>query len=95
MVREGRDFPEVEAKLLELIEEMRTDLCLKPLTREFISLSKGVSYDAGPIPFSTFYLEEHDERCCQRDGQESHVPVANGHEQRQNYQPVPLFPLLA
>lgn len=61
MVREGRDFPEVEAKLPELIEEMRTDLCSKPLTSEFISLSNGVSYNAGPIPFFTFYIEEHDE----------------------------------
>lgn len=45
----------------ELIEEMRTDLRSKPFTREIIALSKGVSYNAGPIPFFTFYLEEHDE----------------------------------
>lgn len=61
MVREGRDFPDLEAKLPELIEEMRTDLRSKPFTREIIALSKGVSYNAGPIPFFTFYLEEHDE----------------------------------
>lgn len=51
----------MEAKLPELLEEMRTDLRSKPFTREIIVLSKGVSYNAGPIPFFTFYLEEHDE----------------------------------
>ena len=45
----------------ELIQEMRTDLRTKPFTREIIALSKRLSYNPGPIPFFTYYHEEHDE----------------------------------
>ncbi|HEX7823142.1 MAG TPA: hypothetical protein VF463_21315 [Sphingobium sp.] len=61
VVRKGRDFAGLEAKMPELIEEMRTDLRSKPFTREIIALSKRMSYNPGPIPFFSYYHEDHDE----------------------------------
>lgn len=61
VVRKGRDFAGLEAKLPELIDEIRTDLRSKPFTRGIIALSKRVIYNPGSIPFFTYYLEGHDE----------------------------------
>lgn len=61
VVRKGRDFAGLEAKMPKLIEEMRTDLRSKPFTREIIALSKGASYNPGPIPLFCYRHEDHDE----------------------------------
>lgn len=61
VVRKGRDFVGLEAKMPELIEEMRIDLRSKPLTREIIVLSKGVMYTPGAMPFFVYYHEDHSE----------------------------------
>lgn len=61
VVRKGRDFASLEAKMPELIEEMRADLRAHPFTREFIALSKRVSYWSGEIPHFTYFFEEHEE----------------------------------
>lgn len=61
VVRKGRDFAALEVMMPELLEEMRTDLRLKPFTREIIALSKRVSYNPGPIPFFSYFHEDHDE----------------------------------
>lgn len=61
VVRKGRDFASLEAKMPDLIAEMRTDIRAKPFTREIIALSKRESYWPGPIPLFTYYHEDHDE----------------------------------
>lgn len=61
VVRKGRDFASLEAKMPELIEEMRSDLRSKPFTREIIVLSKRVSYSPGDIPYFTYFHETHDD----------------------------------
>lgn len=60
-VRKGRDFATLERKLPDLLAEMRADLKLKPFTREFIVLSRNVSYSHGPTPTFTYFLDDHDE----------------------------------
>ncbi|KQO76346.1 hypothetical protein ASF20_13410 [Methylobacterium sp. Leaf88] len=45
----------------ELIGEMRSDIRSKPFTREIIALSRRVSYNPGPIPFFSYFHEDHDE----------------------------------
>lgn len=61
VVRKARDFVGLEAKMPELINEMRTDIHSKPFTREIIVLSKRVTYNAGQIPFFHYHFEDHDE----------------------------------
>lgn len=61
VVRRGRDFASLEAKMPELIEEMRTDLRSKPFTREIIALSKSVTFNFGPIPVFSYYHQDHEE----------------------------------
>lgn len=61
VVRKGRDFATLEAKMPELIDEMRNDLRLKPFTREFIARSRRVIYNPGPIPFFNYYFEDHED----------------------------------
>jgi len=39
---------------------MRQDLLGNPLTREFILLSRGWSYNPGRTPFFAYYFEEHE-----------------------------------
>jgi len=60
-VQKGRDFPGLERKLPELLAEMRTDLKNKPFTREFVVLSRAVMYNPGPVPFFTYFLDDHEE----------------------------------
>lgn len=61
VIRKGRDFATLEAKMPTLIDEMREDLSAKPFTREIIAISKRVSYNYGQIPCFTYYHEDHDE----------------------------------
>lgn len=61
VVRQARDFAGLEAKMPELIGEMRTDLRAKPFTREIIALSKQVIYNSGPVPIFAYYYQEHDQ----------------------------------
>jgi hypothetical protein len=60
-VRRASLFPELERKLPKLIEEMRVDLIGKPLTREFIIMSKHWTYNAGRTPLFQYLLEDHDQ----------------------------------
>jgi hypothetical protein len=94
-VRKGRDFLALERKLPELLAEMRADLKLKPFTREFIVLSRKVTYNPGPIPYFTYYLEDHDEllaklQICEHfdaiyDAQRNNVPRWNFSEDFADY----------
>lgn len=61
VVRKGRDFASLEAKMPELIEEMRADLRSKPFTRELIALSERHVYISGDIPCFAYFFEEHEE----------------------------------
>ncbi|WP_148640104.1 hypothetical protein [Aureimonas sp. AU20] len=61
VVRKGRDFASLEAKMPELIGERRTDIHSEPLTREIIALYKYMIYNPGLIPFFCYYYEDHDE----------------------------------
>ncbi len=59
-VRRAAPFPALEKRAPRLIAEMREDLTKAPLVRQFILLSKKVSYNPGPTPFFTYYHEDHD-----------------------------------
>lgn len=61
VIRRGRDFATLEAKVPELIAEMRADIREHPFTREIIALSKRVLYNPGDIPYFVYYFETHDE----------------------------------
>lgn len=73
VVRKGRNFATLEAKLPELVAEMRADLILHPLVRELIALSKRVSYNSGPALLFQYHYETHDHllskiKICQNYG---------------------------
>ena len=58
-VRRATPFADLEKKAPKLIAEMREDLTRKPLVREFILLSRKVSYNPGTTPFFVYYYDDH------------------------------------
>lgn len=58
-VRRADPFSGLERKTPALIAEMRADLTKSRLVREFILLSKVVTYNAGATPFFTYFYEDH------------------------------------
>jgi hypothetical protein len=58
-IRKAAPFSDLEKKAPKLIAEMREDLTKNPLVRQFILLSKRVTYNPGQTPFFTYYLEDH------------------------------------
>lgn len=58
-VRRANPFPEIEKKAPELVAEMRQDLTGQPLVRQFILLSKKVSYNGSETPYFVYYHEDH------------------------------------
>lgn len=60
VVRKGRDFAGLEAKMPELVDEMRTDIRSSPFTREIIALSRRVTYGGGTVPYFSYFHEDHD-----------------------------------
>lgn len=59
-VRRARPFQTLERKAPALIAEMRRDLYKSPLVREFIVLSKQMTYNGGGRPLFRYFLEDHD-----------------------------------
>ena len=59
-VRRAAPFPSLEKKGPQLIAKMREDLTKQPLVREFILLSKKVTYNPGPTPFFVYHYEDHE-----------------------------------
>lgn len=59
-VRRALPFSNLEKRAPKLIAEMRDDLTKQPLIREFILLSKGMTYSAGKTPFFAYYYEAHE-----------------------------------
>ncbi|HVV79114.1 MAG TPA: hypothetical protein VHD59_05815 [Pseudolabrys sp.] len=59
-IRKVTPFSDLEKKAPKLIAEMRQDLTNHPLVREFILLSKKVTYNAGQTPFFTYFYEDHE-----------------------------------
>jgi len=58
-VRRASPFADLEKKAPDLLAEMRSDLLSKPLVRQFILLSKRVSYNPGTTPFFAYFYEDH------------------------------------
>ena len=59
-IRRAAPFPALEKKAPQLLAEMREDLTKRPLVRQFILLSKKVTYTPGPTPFFVYYYEDHE-----------------------------------
>jgi hypothetical protein len=59
-VRKAAPFANLEKKAPRLLAEMRKDLIGQPLVRQFIVLSRRVSYNSGPTPHFQYFLEDHD-----------------------------------
>lgn len=59
-IRRAAPFPALEKKGPRLLAEMREDLTKQPLVRQFILLSKKVTYTPGPTPFFIYYYEDHE-----------------------------------
>ncbi|WP_375450603.1 hypothetical protein [uncultured Devosia sp.] len=59
-VRRAAPFPDLEFKAPKLIAEMRNDLTREPLVRQFILLSRRVTYNPGATPFFKYFHEDHD-----------------------------------
>lgn len=59
-VRRAAPFPSLESKAPRLLAEMREDLTKQPLVRQFIVLSKRVTYNPGPTPSFRYYYEDHE-----------------------------------
>jgi hypothetical protein len=60
VVRRARPFADLEKKAPKLVAEMREDLTKYRLVREFILLSKRVTYNPGKTPFFQYYYEDHE-----------------------------------
>jgi hypothetical protein len=60
-VRKASPFPDLESKAPKLVAEMRDDLRKNPLTREFVLLSRGWSYNPGHTPFFAYYFQDHEQ----------------------------------
>jgi len=58
-VKRAKPFHDLEMKAPYLIAEMRQDLSKSPLVRQFIILSKGLSYNPGKTPFFVYYDDDH------------------------------------
>ncbi|MGO7898905.1 hypothetical protein ACC719_15690 [Rhizobium ruizarguesonis] len=59
-VRRAAPFPDLERKVPKLIAEMREDLKGQPLVRQFITLSRKVTYNGSSTPSFHYYDEDHD-----------------------------------
>jgi hypothetical protein len=59
-VRRAAPFSVLEKKGPRLVAEMREDPTKEPFVREFILLSRKVTYNPGPTPFFTYYYEDHE-----------------------------------
>ncbi|WP_316650965.1 hypothetical protein [Ovoidimarina sediminis] len=60
-VARKRSFDELEEKIPELIQEMRTDHRKEPFVREFVLLERGWAYNGAPNnPIFYYYFEDHD-----------------------------------
>jgi hypothetical protein len=59
-VQRAAPFPDLEKKAPALIAEMRCDLSKSPLVRQFVLLSKGMSYSGGRTPYFTYFYEDHE-----------------------------------
>jgi hypothetical protein len=59
-VRRAAPFADLEKKAPALIAEMRQDLTKAPLVRQFILLSKQVTYNSGATPHFTYFYDEHE-----------------------------------
>lgn len=57
----SRSFEKLERKVPELVAEMRADLSGNPFTREFIVLSKRMTYNGQDTPCFQYFYEDHDE----------------------------------
>ncbi len=60
-VKPSRIFDKLEAKLPELVAEMRSDLLDQPFVREFIALSKKAVFNYGRTPLFSYYHQDHDQ----------------------------------
>jgi hypothetical protein len=61
VVRKARPFSDLEKKVPKLIAEMREDLSKRRLVRQFIVLSRKVSYGGSETPYFVYYHEDHEE----------------------------------
>ena len=59
-VQRAAPFPDLEKKAPALIAEMRSDLREKPLVRQFILMSKSMSYNSGSTPYFVYYYDDHE-----------------------------------
>jgi hypothetical protein len=59
-IRPASPFTDLEKKAPMLLDEMRADLTSRPLVREFILLSRGMTYNPGRTPFFVYYYEDHE-----------------------------------
>lgn len=59
-VRKAAPFPDLEKKAPQLLAEMRKDLIGQPSVRQFIVLSKKVTYNRGPTPLFFYFHEDHE-----------------------------------
>lgn len=79
-----------------LLEEMPSSVVGSQRDFDVVELArKAVEFSSLVDRILEFLRPHNRRRRCQRDGQRIHVPVAGGHEPRQDRQSVPLFPLLA
>ena len=57
----SRSFQKLEEKMPGLVAEMRDDIAKAPFIREFIIISKRLSYNYDPSnPIFSYYFEDHD-----------------------------------
>ena len=57
----SRSFQKLEEKMPSLVAEMRSDIQRAPFVREFIVLSRSVSYNGDPNnPIFAYYFEDHE-----------------------------------
>jgi hypothetical protein len=55
-----RSFDRLEAKMPDLIEEMRRDLSGNPFVRRFIAISRKLIYNGGSRPEFAYFEEDHE-----------------------------------
>ncbi len=56
-----KDFKTLEEKMPSLFAEMRQDLLVDFFTREFIAISRELTYCGQEGPYFTYYFEDHDQ----------------------------------
>ena len=59
-VARAAPFARLDKQMPKLIAEMREDLHKSPLVRQFIVLSRKVTYNGGDTPCFMYFLEDHD-----------------------------------